>query len=70
MVNLIRKNSEKFFSAVEKNAENIKLVRKADKKDVEEELLKYFQQKGNLNVLISGPILMSNSEQLTKIVNL
>jgi hypothetical protein len=68
-VQTIWKNRGKIVSSFEQNGSGIKRLRKPERNDVDEALLKWFKQQRSENVPVSGPLLMVRAEELAKLLN-
>lgn len=65
-VQTIWKNKTKIIDAFEQNGSRIKRLRKPERSDVDEALLKWFKQQRSDNIPVSGPLLMVKAEEFAK----
>ncbi|XP_023721482.1 tigger transposable element-derived protein 4-like [Cryptotermes secundus] len=60
------RNKTKIINAFKQNGSRIKRLRKPERSDVDEALLKWFKQQRSDNVPVSGPLLMVKAEEFAK----
>jgi hypothetical protein len=68
-VQTIWRNRDKIVSAFEQNGSRIERLRKPERSDVDEALLKLFKQQRSENVPVSSPLLMARAEELAELLS-